>query len=340
MLDIHVDAGASPPLEIFEAGTGHGSLTLALARAVHAGNSHLPRPMTAEAKAQRGGIIHSLDRSSRHSRAARDVVRGFRRGMYSDNVEFYIGDPSEWMRSQLESRGMAANPEEEKIGEGFLYAVILDLPSPEEHLAAAAEALIPDGIVCVFCPSITQVASCISHARKHGLPLVLDKVLEFPGGGGTGAGLRAWDVRFAHVRARSDRPLSVAEAENAEDMTKNAEDMTKEKNYEMVCRPSSFENFVGGGFFGMFRRKSRVGEGAGTARNLKAIARRAEERAEAVKKKLAEAASVAEERSTGETASAGEAATIKETVIEGEDTVVEERIEESALEQSGITHRE
>jgi tRNA (adenine57-N1/adenine58-N1)-methyltransferase len=324
LLDIHVDAGASPPLEIFEAGTGHGSLTLALARAVHAGNSHLPRPPTDETKAQRGAIIHTLDKSSRHSQQARDVVRGFRRGMYKDNVEFYVGDPSEWIHAQLEKRGIAAK--EGNLGQGFLYAVVLDLPGPEEHLKAAADALINDGIVCVFCPSITQIGACVSAVRQLELPLVLDKVLEFPGGAGTGAGLRAWDVRFAHVRSRAARPLSVAEAESPAE----TEAESTENKYEMVCRPTSFENFVGGGFFGMFRRKARGGEGAGTAKNLVAVAERAAAAAKATEEKIAAkiAAKAAAEEAAGKAA--------EET---GEETVAEERIEEGAVEQAGIdTH--
>jgi tRNA (adenine57-N1/adenine58-N1)-methyltransferase len=325
MLDIHVDAGASPPLEIFEAGTGHGSLTLALARAVHAGNAHLPRPLTEETKAQRGAIIHTLDKSSRHSQQARDTVRGFRRGMYKDNVEFYVGDPSEWIRAQLEKRGIA--PKEGNPGPGFLYAVVLDLPGPEEHLKAASDALINDGIVCVFCPSITQIATCVSAARQLTLPLALDKVFEFPGGAGTGAGLRSWDVRFAHVRSRTARPLSVAEAENpAETEVEDAGN-----KYEMVCRPTSFENFVGGGFFAMFRRKARGGEGSGTAKNLAAVAARAAAAAAATEEKIAA-------KMAAKAAAEAEAArkAVEET---GDETVAEERIEEGAVEQAGIdTH--
>jgi len=36
----------------------------------------------------------------------------------------------------------------------------------------------------------------------------------------------------------------------------------------MVCRPTSFEKSVGGGFFGMCRRKARGGEGVGSAMNI------------------------------------------------------------------------
>jgi hypothetical protein len=96
-------------LEIFEAGTGHGSLTLALARAVHAGNSHLKTPVDSDGewKKRRSAVIHSLDISEKHSLHACTVVHGFRRGMYSRSFEFYVGDPTQWMLRQSEERGLA-----------------------------------------------------------------------------------------------------------------------------------------------------------------------------------------------------------------------------------------
>ncbi|KAI5810811.1 adenine-N(1)--methyltransferase [Pyronema omphalodes] len=337
LLDIHVDAGATPPLEIFEAGTGHGSLTLALARAIHAGNSHIDVPnirgkkVTTEAaqstetaetptatetvdavaetntsteaekpinydwKSQRGAVIHTLDISATHSEHARKVVGGFRRGMYKRDVEFYVGDPSVWMQEQLVSRGLKTagteaveapeaavepktkeNAEEQAKDEtpGFLYAVILDLPGPENHLSTASEALLNDGIVGVFCPSITQVGACVRAVKDLKLPLVLDKVVEFPGGSGVGAGLRSWDVRYARVRSRAGKKISLAEAENRDNTLegrerRKAEKETEDSEYEMVCRPTSFERIVGGGFFGLFRRRARGGEGVGCARNIK-----------------------------------------------------------------------
>jgi tRNA (adenine57-N1/adenine58-N1)-methyltransferase len=132
-LDIHVSppteiAAEEPPLEILEAGTGHGSLTLHLARAINAANSArptLPRPVarrkkkepesqdpiatpleeaqdadaTAEIerayegwKKTRKAIIHTLDNSKLHSDHARKVVRGFRDGLYFGNVDFHVGE--------------------------------------------------------------------------------------------------------------------------------------------------------------------------------------------------------------------------------------------------------
>lgn len=296
LLDIHVDAGArtTTPLEIFEAGTGHGSLTLALAKAVHSGNAHLLPPHESnnnggEWKTSRGAVIHSLDISEKHSLHARGVVRGFRRGMYSPSVEFYVGDPTEWMLAEIERRTGAPGPPRPDVpdpavleagnksaaaeDEGFLYAALLDLPGPQAHLQAASRALISDGIAGVFCPSITQIGVCVRTIRRDPTTqLVMDRVIEFPGGAGIGAGLRTWDVRYARIRSRAvgsgegeGRRLSVLDAENR--YPERAAEAGEEKDYEMVCRPTSFERSVGGGFFAIFRRKARGGEGVGSAKN-------------------------------------------------------------------------
>jgi len=208
-------------------------------------------------------VLHTLDISEKHSLRAREVVRGFRRGMYTGSVEYYVDDPSEWMLSQVSQR----NTEE-----GFLYAALLDLPGTETHLAAAAEALITDGIAGCFCPSITQIAACLRTVREKKLPFILEQVVEFPGGTGVGAGLRIWDVRFARIRSRAGRKLTTAEAENrlgdgellAEQVEKEAEKETPQ--FEMVCRPMVGQRIVGGGFFATFKRKTRRGEGVDRAK--------------------------------------------------------------------------
>jgi len=328
---VHIDGGelrdGSTALEVFEAGTGHGSLTLALARAVHAGNTHLAKPLSDEDKDRRGAVVHSLDISAKHSAHARNVVKGFRRGMYSDDIEFYVGDPSAWMRQQLEQRGLRADEGEERESEsesgGFLYAVLLDLPGHDAHLAAAAEATLTDGIVGVFCPSITQVAACLKVVRAQKIPLVLSQVFEFPGGSGTGAGLRSWDVRYARVRARADRRLSITEAENKEDTgAVGDEEEAKHSEFELVCRPTSFERVIGGGFFGIFRRKARGGEGVGKAKNKRAG--QAADISTATELSVAEGLPVSGEEDA------------ESALPSSEEEATAQKIEENEAEQSGI----
>ena len=68
MLDIHVspspESPAERPLEILEAGTGHGALTLYLARAIHAANSLLPQELLTHMK---GDVVEPRSEDDRTS---------------------------------------------------------------------------------------------------------------------------------------------------------------------------------------------------------------------------------------------------------------------------------
>ncbi|KAF2476217.1 S-adenosyl-L-methionine-dependent methyltransferase [Lindgomyces ingoldianus] len=292
LLDIHVHVSSatphnSPPLEILEAGTGHGALTLHLSRAIHAGNPPVPAPPYASShadpedavylgesvsdlqesnleswKASRRAIIHTLDISSKHSRHARKIVQGFRRGLYAGNVDFHVGDISAWITSQRTMR---------KTEDAFLSYVFLDLPNANDHLANVAPVLHVDGLLAVFNPSITQIAECVETIREHRLPYLLDQVIEL------GAGcIRQWDVRSVRPRAtlqeadRSCLPLEDAAnqdpASTGQDLAdavggqaarddELAENLTKHQDkWAMVCRPKVGERVVGGGFLGLWRR--------------------------------------------------------------------------------------
>jgi tRNA (adenine57-N1/adenine58-N1)-methyltransferase len=150
LLDIHVDASSNPirsepPLEILEAGTGHGALTLHISRAIHAANPPIPRvaqifneeepedavylgesmedmdhTAAASWRDNRRAILHTLDISSKHSKHAKKIVEGFRDGIYAGNVDFHVGDVSDWIANQKATR---------KTEEPFLSHVFLDLPN-------------------------------------------------------------------------------------------------------------------------------------------------------------------------------------------------------------------
>ncbi|KAI9799219.1 MAG: hypothetical protein M1825_004862 [Sarcosagium campestre] len=207
LLDIHVssippdtETLTPPPLEILEAGTGHGSLTLHLARAIHAANQpppQLPGSFENEEeyehhirpwKENRRAIVHTIDLDQAHSNHARQIVRDFRRRLYSHHVDFHIGDVSEWLNREMASRQETS----------FLSYCLLDLPAAHDHLSTVAQALNTHGIVTAFNPSITQIAECVRTIRDLRLPLVLEKVVELGAGAGTGG--RQWDVRIAKVR--------------------------------------------------------------------------------------------------------------------------------------------
>ncbi|OCL04167.1 S-adenosyl-L-methionine-dependent methyltransferase [Glonium stellatum] len=295
LLDIHVSPQSDstprkPPLEILEAGTGHGALTLHLSRAIHAANPPLPSPppyldsedgmedsvyqgesvadpqhSELEAwKKRRQAIIHTLDISPNNTNRARNVVKGFRRGMYAGNVEFHIGDVSAWIAAQTKMRNTS---------EPFLSHVLLDLPGAQAHLANVAPALHTNGALAVFNPSITQIVECVEMIRDRKLPYLLDRVVEL---GGSTAG-REWDVRAVRPRVAlrkenglgsvpespdhdSDGSASVDQSGHAiggyaAGDKEMAKDMNQRKSdWAMICRPKVGYMVVGGGFLGVWRR--------------------------------------------------------------------------------------
>ncbi|CAO2657299.1 Nn.00g034250.m01.CDS01 [Neocucurbitaria sp. VM-36] len=289
LLDIHVDTPSSglnsePPLEILEAGTGHGALTLHLSRAIHAANPPVPRTSSYTSsqeqepedavylgesvsdlqesaleswKANRRAIVHTLDISSKHSKHARKIVQGFRHGMYAGNVEFHVGDVSDWIATQQASR---------KTKEPFLTHVFLDLPNANTHLANVAPVLHVNGLLAVFNPSITQIAECVETIRKQKMPYLLDQVIEL--GAST---IREWDVRAVRPRATLNKAKSKEPSESSsEDAIDPAKDQeardseleedlpTQEETWAMVCRPKAGQQVVGGGFLGLWRRMEQV----------------------------------------------------------------------------------
>ncbi|KAJ5217210.1 hypothetical protein N7468_010218 [Penicillium chermesinum] len=235
LLDIHVNPPVSgdkqPPLEILESGTGHGSLTLHLARALHAANTiPPPRPSqsqiqyvsnrnrnpkeqesperehegTADAEAQRewdawrterGAVIHTVDVSSKFAKLAEQNVQGFRRGIYGGTVDFYVGAVEEWINEQV-ARRAAKRPVEP-----FLTCAILDMPSAHERIPLVKDIIKRDGRLVVFAPSITQIGDCVRTIHEMDRAFVMERVVEL----GTGvSGGRNWDVRLAVKKSASD----------------------------------------------------------------------------------------------------------------------------------------
>jgi len=293
LLDLHPDAAPgpkekdSPRLEILEAGTGHGGLTLHLARAIHAANPpapSIPNPSGEDGesdsddainaawmqwKRERRAVIHSIDVKERYSKHARDIVRRFRRGMYFGNVDFHVGDIVEFVNARLAS-ATTENPNEEP----FLSYAVLDLSSAMSYLDIIAKALRVDGKLVIFNPSITQIAECRQKIHEQRIPLMFEKAVEL--GVGMSAG-REWDVRPTFVRAKQKQPPQQGER-NVEDKDDECyESVTREgseenfhieeaeaqsqekvepkKDWVMVCRPKVGKTVIGGGFVGLWSKK-------------------------------------------------------------------------------------
>lgn len=262
LLDLHPDArpseseGEIQPLEILEAGTGHGSLTLYLSRAIHAANAsnHLPVGANSECDARRA-IIHTIDVNGKFSAHAKQVVEGFKHGLYANNIDFHVGDVSLWLKNSRSTRGSGP----------FLSHAFLDLPSADTHLRCVAESLRTDGTLIVFNPSITQINECAIKIKDEKIQLDLERIVELGVNGGSGG--REWDVRFVRPRALQKaavEPLSstVDEGEGGQldEANGNAtpipdSEPTDDKPWSMVCRPKVGERITGGGFLGIFKRR-------------------------------------------------------------------------------------
>ncbi|KAK8191568.1 adenine-N(1)--methyltransferase-like protein [Phyllosticta capitalensis] len=229
LLDIHVDPpssenASSPPLEVLEAGTGHGGVTLHLARAIHAANPPLPKaqqvvqplPESAEDpsedatydspladspsenpfeawKTKRRAVVHTVEAKRRNMVHARQIVKHFRHGLYARHVDFHLGDVTQWIEGRLETQPKSQSSDSSAEGpEPFLSRVFLDLPASEDHLPSVARALQVDGILAVFNPSITQIADCLKVIKESRLPLALEHVAELRGG----QTARPWEIKL------------------------------------------------------------------------------------------------------------------------------------------------
>ncbi|KAJ6442144.1 tRNA (adenine-N(1)-)-methyltransferase [Purpureocillium lavendulum] len=250
------DDDAAPPFEVFEAGTGMGSLTLHLARAIHAANPAVPpalRRALCEARlrsrsdpstsrvdlspdhqtaldayaASRRAVIHTLDRNTKHLHAAYKLVRNFRRAQYLTSIDFHTGTVEEYLSERLS----------QSDGQPFLSRAILDLPSAHENADQVIRALCPNALLVIFKPSISQVADFQAWALRTQQPLRLEKVLELPiatttDGVHDSAGGRQWDVKTTIPK------------EHQGDESKRVH----------IMRPKVGDRIAGGGFVAVFRR--------------------------------------------------------------------------------------
>jgi hypothetical protein len=202
-----------------DTGTGHGSVTLHLARSIQAANAPFPSDdihlasssgrVAPEKVARdnatpdedsirhwedwrrsRRAIVHSVEVSPAYSKhAQKKVVSGFRRGLYSPHIDFHVANVTDWIDAQLEQRRR----------EPFLSYVFLDMPSCHRYLGQITAAMKENALIAVFVPSITQIGECVREIKANGLPLRMEKSLELGDGISNG---RLWDVRLAFKKTR------------------------------------------------------------------------------------------------------------------------------------------
>ncbi|MEA2461959.1 MAG: tRNA (adenine57-N1/adenine58-N1)-methyltransferase catalytic subunit [Actinomycetota bacterium] len=132
---ILVYADIFPGATVVEAGTGSGSLTLALARAVGA----------------EGHVISYELREDHHAQGAANIEAWFAaQGAKADNVELRIGDVFEGIPEQGVDR------------------MVFDLPEPWNAIGTSTNSLASGGILCCYLPTIPQVSQTVEAMRRGG----------------------------------------------------------------------------------------------------------------------------------------------------------------------------
>lgn len=130
---ILVYADIAPGQRVLEAGTGSGSLTMTLLRAVGS-----------------EGAVVSVDIREDHSNHARKAIeRWF--GEIPPNLDLRIGDVSDVLEEVDPDR------------------LVLDLPEPWAVLDAAAIHMRPGGVICAYLPTVPQLQTTVEHATELGV---------------------------------------------------------------------------------------------------------------------------------------------------------------------------
>jgi tRNA (adenine57-N1/adenine58-N1)-methyltransferase len=136
---ILIYADIFPGATVVEAGTGSGSLTLALARAV----------------GESGRVISYEIREDHYATALKNVTDWYEAlGGKPENLELRLGDVFEG------------------IAERGVDRLVLDLPEPWHAVGTATQSLAAGGIVCCYLPTIPQVAQAVEALRAGGFGLV------------------------------------------------------------------------------------------------------------------------------------------------------------------------
>ncbi|WP_018656440.1 tRNA (adenine-N1)-methyltransferase [Actinomadura flavalba] len=129
---IVAQADIFPGARVVEAGAGSGALTCFLLRAV---GEH--------------GHVSSYERRADFA----DIARA--------NVEKFFGGPHP-------SWNLTVGSVEDALAETDVDRVVLDMLAPWEVADAAAKALIPGGMICVYIATTTQMSRVVEELRGHG----------------------------------------------------------------------------------------------------------------------------------------------------------------------------
>ncbi|KAJ2962597.1 hypothetical protein NQZ79_g2245 [Umbelopsis isabellina] len=168
--------------KVLEAGTGNGSLTLYLARAI-TGSKRIDVPSAEDQQ----GRIDTFDIRESHSRQAKLNVTGFARGSYRDAVNFHIGKLSETLPTVLS---------DQMVGD-YYDGAVLDMPEPHHELEMVVKYLKNDRFLVCYLPNITQVVDLLRHIKLNNVPLAMDDCVDVQ--------IQEWEVRGTIIRSTSDQ---------------------------------------------------------------------------------------------------------------------------------------
>lgn len=136
---ILVNADIFPGARVLEAGTGSGSLTLALARAV----------------GETGMVVSYESRTDHHEQAAANIGAWYEAlGGKPENVDLRVGDVFEGVPDMTFDR------------------MVLDLPEPWLAMNETIRSLRPGGIVCCYLPTVPQIQQTVEALRTNGFGLI------------------------------------------------------------------------------------------------------------------------------------------------------------------------
>ena len=201
-------------------------------------------------RARRSAVIHTVDVSPSFSEHAEKIVRGFRRGIYAGNVDFYVGHVGNWVAEQEKRRGGSGLLGRGKV-EPFLSCAILDMPAAHLNIPLVTPFLRTDGILAVFMPSITQIGDCVSLIKRQRLPYMMEEVIELGMGLSNG---RQWDVRLTAPKSAANPSSWNESAESDSQSEGSAGDAPKGTDDVLICRPKVGLRLVGGGFVGVWKK--------------------------------------------------------------------------------------
>ncbi|KAF4785005.1 tRNA (Adenine-N(1)-)-methyltransferase [Colletotrichum scovillei] len=276
------DFDAGPPVEIFEAGTGMGALTLHLARAIHGANPPLPprlrdalctapyarntlrKEVASDEAAEEEGekevhkaVPHALDIADSELAALYKEHLASRRAILHTldvnptSSRMAHGLVRHFKRGLYLSdvdfhvctiRSYLASRLAQNGGESFLSHVILDLPASQDYAELAVKALQPDGKVVIFFPSITQILDFVVWAKDTEQPLVQDRVVELQTS-------TSGDDMFQDGTGGRNWDVKVVNIRKAIERGE-----TGAAARGIVCRPKVGSRVVGGGFVAVFTK--------------------------------------------------------------------------------------